>query len=343
MEPEELLGGKAVAYSSYAIANGCPIPSNSSQIPYEATAEKCPIVTEKEMETPIGRSLMQVKGALEFVTDFVLKTRHGIPMKLDKKIPPFLKHEDLATVLPRYPSSHNSNGTKNTGDTRDESQETPGGGLASVVQSSGYPQPIVPTGFPLSNPGLQGRPLPSMGHNQNFAGAAPVYHAYGASAIGELSSSGMLPPHAGLTAPGGAGFPYPPMNNTMVPLQYSSTAPYLSNDTMYHPPTFQGTAFPPHPPLHHFAVRPSTMGPYPPPPGYYAPYFPPFHPLPPSALQNPDSSFGVAPPLHHGFQPPLGVALPHHPGYGHPPPALAQENSVAVYGSPPASYAPVIG
>ena len=101
-DPEELLGGEAAAYAAYAVGHDYAPRNDRNLIRYEGTPEELPRLSIAEQKSSLGQSLKHVKGALDFVRDLLLKKRHGIPFRIDKRIPPFLNKQDVAEHFPGY-------------------------------------------------------------------------------------------------------------------------------------------------------------------------------------------------------------------------------------------------
>lgn len=115
-DPEELLGGEAAGYAAYAVGHNYAPRNDRNMIIYEGNPEELPRLSISEQKSSLGQSLKQVKGALDFVRDLLLKKRHGIPFRIDKRIPPFLNKQDVAEHFPaysRYPTDLSDQPTAN--------------------------------------------------------------------------------------------------------------------------------------------------------------------------------------------------------------------------------------
>lgn len=132
-DPDELLGGTAAGFTAYSVANNCPARISSDATPFEAAPALFPILSESEKNTSLGESISQVKGALEFVREFILNKRHGVPMKLDK-FPPFLRSDDGSPLIPLHQLAgathphrpdHNKSSSMNKGSVHNCSSRSP--------------------------------------------------------------------------------------------------------------------------------------------------------------------------------------------------------------------------
>lgn len=224
-DPDALLGGTAAAYVAYSVANNCPMKENRNQIEYDGSREDFPILSDEEKKSSLGQSLMKVKGALDFVTEFVLKNRHGIPMKLDKKIPPFLAKEDIATVVPFFAppgTTDRKGGGAQQGQQFSQTQQTQRGAMHPPNQA-GYPH--------FSAPQSHG--------NLHPAGFFPQQPSYVPLAV--PSGAAVYPPFGVPVPMGGM---HPPAPNLLA-------TPYLAqpfpNPSIYPPPTMMSASYGHHP------------------------------------------------------------------------------------------------
>jgi SHAQKYF class myb-like DNA-binding protein len=240
-DPTEILGGAAAAYAAYAVVHNYAPRNDRNKILYEGTREELPRLTAAEQESSLGRSLKQVKGALDFVRDLVLKRRHGIPFKLDKKIPPFLKKEDVAEHLPVI--------SRHTSDVSDQNTR-------NNIYSGAVPNHVSMT--------VPAAPIYGPPHDYHYpAPCYPSHYSYPTAdgSHGPFSRYGSQPPNRGGYASYGE-FHHPVMHNMPPPSGYPSLHynPYQVGPYMH--PESAHPAMPDHypPPLHpSTGMYPGTM------------------------------------------------------------------------------------